>query len=82
MPGGKEPNIRPKTILAGAALRCAGCLACVECCASGSVFYPKNHVGRGWGIRNGAIGAVRLPNTLVLTIDDHLLQNCKTDPPP
>ena len=26
-----------------------------------SVFYPQNHVGRGWGIRNGTMGTVRLP---------------------
>ena len=32
------------------------------------VFYPQNHVGRGLEIRNGAIGAVRLPKILVLTI--------------
>ena len=37
-----------------------------------SVFYPQNHVGRGWGTRNGARGAVRLPKILVLTIDDSL----------
>ena len=24
----------------------------------GEQFYPQNHVGRGWGIRNGAMGAV------------------------
>ena len=33
-------------------------------------FYPQNHVGRGRGIRNRAVGAVRLPKILVLTIDD------------
>ena len=38
--------------------------------AARSVFYPQDHVGCGWGIRNGAIGAVRLPTILVLTIDD------------
>ena len=32
--------------------------------------YPQNHAGRGWGIRNRAMGAVRLPKILVLTIDD------------
>ena len=37
---------------------------------AGEPFYPKNHVGRGWGIGNSAMGAVRLPKTLVLTIDD------------
>ena len=37
---------------------------------SGPSFYPQNHVGRGWGIRNGTMGAVRLPKILVLTIDD------------
>ena len=36
------------------------------------MFYPQNHVGRGWGIRNGAMGAVRLPKILVLTIDDFM----------
>ena len=35
----------------------------------GEPFYPQNHVGRGWGIRNGAMGAVRLFKILVLTID-------------
>ena len=35
-----------------------------------SVLYPQNHVGRGWGIRNGTVGTVRLPKILVLTIDD------------
>ena len=32
----------------------------------GEPFYPQNNVGRGWGIRNGAMGAVRLPKILVL----------------
>ena len=32
-------------------------------------FYPQDHVGRGWEIRNGTMGAVRLPKILVLTID-------------
>ena len=41
----------------------------VHCCP-GEPFYPQNHVGRGWGIRDGAMGAVRLPKILVLTIDD------------
>ena len=36
----------------------------------GEPFYPQNRVGRGWGIRNSAMGAVRLPKILVLTIDD------------
>ena len=36
----------------------------------GEPFYPQNHVGRGWGISNRVIGAVRLPNILVLTTDD------------
>ena len=36
----------------------------------GEPFYPQNHVGSGWVIRDGAMGAVRLPNILVLTIDD------------
>ena len=36
----------------------------------GEPCYPQNHVGRGWGIRDGATGAVRLPKILVLTIDD------------
>ena len=27
----------------------------------GEPFNPQNHVGRGWGIRNGAVGAARLP---------------------
>ena len=36
----------------------------------GEPFYPQNHVGRGWGTRDGAMGAVRLPKILVLTIDD------------
>ena len=36
----------------------------------GEQFYPQNHVGRGWGIRNGAMGAGRLPKIIVLTIDD------------
>ena len=35
----------------------------------GESSYPQNHAGRGWGIRNGAMGAVRLPKILVLTID-------------
>ena len=30
-------------------------------------FYPRNHVGGGWGIRNGAIAAVRIPKILILT---------------
>ena len=34
----------------------------------GEQFYPQNHVGRGWGIRNGAMGAVRLPKILLVTI--------------
>ena len=34
------------------------------------IFHPQNHVGRGWGIRDGAMGAVRLPKILVLRIDD------------
>ena len=38
----------------------------------GEPSYPRNHVGRGWGIRNGAMGAARLPKILVLTIDDLL----------
>ena len=38
----------------------------------GEPFYPQNHVGRGWGTRSGAMGAVRLPNILVLTIDGFL----------
>ena len=29
-------------------------------------FHPQNHVGRGWGIADGAMGAVRLPKILVL----------------
>ena len=33
-----------------------------------SHFHPQNHVGRGWGIRNGAMGAVRLPEILVVTV--------------
>ena len=32
-----------------------------------SVVYPQNHVGRGWGIRNGTMGTVRLPKIPVLT---------------
>ena len=35
---------------------------------NGEPSYPQNHVGRGWGIRNGAKGAVRLPKILVLMI--------------
>ena len=31
-----------------------------------SHFTPQNRVGRGRGIRNGAVGAVRLPKILVL----------------
>ena len=34
----------------------------------GEPFYPQNRVGRGWGIRNGAMGAVRLPKILLVTI--------------
>ena len=29
-------------------------------------FYPRNYVGRGWEIGNGAFSAVRLPKILVL----------------
>ena len=36
----------------------------------GEPSYPQNHVGRGWGMRNGAMRAVRLPKILVLTSDD------------
>ena len=36
---------------------------------AGEQFDPQNHVGRGWGIRYGAMGAVRLPKIPVLTID-------------
>ena len=35
-------------------------------------FHPQNRVGRGWGIRNGAMGAVRLPKILVLTLDAYV----------
>ena len=38
--------------------------------ARGEPFYPQNHVGRGYEIRNSAMGAVRQPKILVLTIDD------------
>ena len=38
----------------------------------GEPSYPQNHVGRGRGTRNDAMGAVRLPNILVLTIDGFL----------
>ena len=34
------------------------------------LFYPQNYVGRGWGIRNSATGAARLPKIPVLKIDD------------
>ena len=37
----------------------------------------KNHVGRGWGYFNGAMGAVRLPKILVLTIDGLLSAQSK-----
>ena len=32
------------------------------------VFYPRNHVGGGWGIGTGAIAAVRIPKILVLNL--------------
>ena len=34
----------------------------------GESYYPQSHVGRGWGISNSTMGAVRLPKILVLTI--------------
>ena len=39
---------------------------------TGEPSYPQNHVGCGWGIRNGATGAARLRKILVLIIDDIL----------